>query len=148
MALIQPGGVNSSSDVLESSPLNHSPLSVCVISSTGVKIIASAPLKFNAATRRHHPGCKSYKDDSSSVHQNASPSRGHPLSKEHQPTNLACTCADLIGCRRRHCGCQRGLFPWDNSLKNINCSSLEVKPTVIFAVHFFPSTTLFSSPLG
>lgn len=49
MALAQRGGVNSPSDVLQWNQPNYSPGSACVISSTDVKIIASAPLKFNGS---------------------------------------------------------------------------------------------------
>lgn len=48
MASTQRGGVNSPPDVLRWNQSNYSPGPACVISSTDVKIIASAQLKFNA----------------------------------------------------------------------------------------------------
>lgn len=54
MALTQRGGVNSP-DVLQWNQSNYSPGSACVISSTDVKIIASAQLKFNATAPMSQP---------------------------------------------------------------------------------------------
>lgn len=55
MAFIQRGGVNAPSDALRRSQSNYSPASVCVISSTDVKIIASAQLKFSATAETPQP---------------------------------------------------------------------------------------------